>query len=128
MKTTNNTEQVSGKHYEMEIEPVHIIAALKLNWFQGEILKYVSRHRRKNGISDLNKAIHVCDMAKDLNVKNILDKSLWIDNRELVSNYLSQFNEEGVYLLTFLFKLYHSTWEEIRESIIKYKEQCYEKS
>lgn len=68
MRTTNNTNQVNGSHYEGigKIEPVHLMVEYNLNWFQGEILKYVSRHWTKNGIIDLNKAIHIADMAIDL--------------------------------------------------------------
>lgn len=127
MKTTNNTKQVSGTHYNMSIEPVHIMAALNLNWFQGEILKYVSRHHRKNGVTDLNKAIHVCDMAKDLEITNNPIKEVWVKNNELISKYLAQFGQLGVPLLTVLYKLYNHTWDDIRESIIKYKEQYYGK-
>ena len=67
MKTTNNTHEVNGSHYESDgpLEPVHLMQAFNMNWFQGEILKYCSRHWRKNGINDLNKAIHIADMAKD---------------------------------------------------------------
>lgn len=49
MKTSNNTNQVGGNHYQFEIEPVHLMVKYNLNWFQGEILKYVSRHTNKNG-------------------------------------------------------------------------------
>ena len=68
MKTTNNTHQVNGSHYEGigKIEPVHLMVEYNLNWFQGEILKYVSRHWTKNGITDLMKAIHIADMSIDL--------------------------------------------------------------
>lgn len=129
MKTTNNTEQVSGKHYDMEIEPVHIIAALKLNWFQGEILKYVSRHRRKNGISDINKSIHVCDIANDLNIDINKDSVLFNSHIKLIDKYIDQFPIYDQFLLRRIINdLYFLSWEEIRESIIKYKEQCYEKS
>lgn len=124
MKTTNNTEQVSGKHYYMEIEPVHIISEFNFNWFQGEALKYVSRHYRKNGINDLNKAIHISDMSIDLKPLSLTKN--WNDN--LVSRYVDQFEKcyrDG--LLEIIKSLYFLPWEDIRESIIQYKEQCYGK-
>lgn len=58
MKTSNNTNQVGGTHYQFEIEPVHLMVKYNLNWFQGEVLKYVSRHTNKNGKQDLEKALH----------------------------------------------------------------------
>jgi hypothetical protein len=30
------------------------------------VIKYVCRHRQKNGIEDLNKAIHYLELAKEL--------------------------------------------------------------
>lgn len=128
MKTTNNTQQVSGNHYENEIEPVHIMAALRLNWFQGEILKYVSRHHRKNGISDINKSIHVCDMANDLKVDINKDSVLFNNHTKLIDKYIAQFNIlDQFYLRRIINDIYFLSWDDIRESIIIYKEQCYGK-
>ena len=92
MKTNNNTEQVGGTHYNLEIEPVHIMIEHNLNWFQGEILKYVSRHTKKNGKQDLEKAIHICDMYLDLKPKNF-SKPI-TQNNTLVENYVAQFVSE----------------------------------
>lgn len=52
-----------------------------LNWFQGEILKYVSRHTNKNGKQDLEKALHIGDMAIDLKPA-IVSKVSLLENRE----------------------------------------------
>ena len=44
-------------HYaRYKIEPTRFIAENKLDWFQGNIIKYVVRHGDKNGIEDLKKA------------------------------------------------------------------------
>ena len=51
--------QVAGDHYKNRgIQPVEYIAANELNFFQGNIVKYITRHKDKNGIDDLAKVIH----------------------------------------------------------------------
>lgn len=91
MKTSNNTNQVGGNHYQFEIEPVHLMVKYNLNWFQGEILKYVSRHTNKNGKQDLEKAIHICDMAIDLKPTIVSKVSLLEENgEEYFETYISQ--------------------------------------
>lgn len=60
-------QEVAGNHYEkFQIEPIHIMVSYNLNWFQGEALKYISRYQDKGGIKDLEKAIHVIEMADEL--------------------------------------------------------------
>ena len=52
-------KQVGGDHYKgMAIEPWKIIQANKLNYWEGNALKYLLRYKDKNGIEDLKKAIH----------------------------------------------------------------------
>lgn len=50
-------------HYaRFKIEPVHFIGENKLDWFQGNVVKYVCRHDAKNGVEDLKKAIRYLQM------------------------------------------------------------------
>lgn len=52
-------KQVGGDHYTSQaIQPWAIIRANKLDFFEGSALKYLLRHRKKNGKEDLLKAIH----------------------------------------------------------------------
>lgn len=51
--------QVGGSHYqERAIQPIDYIIANKLNFCEGSVVKYITRHRFKNGIEDLEKAKH----------------------------------------------------------------------
>ena len=36
-----------------------------LNFFQGNVIKYVVRYLKKNQIEDLNKIIHYCELEID---------------------------------------------------------------
>lgn len=58
--------QVGGGHYkEMSIQPVEFILANNLGFCEGNIVKYVSRWKAKNGIEDLKKARHYLDLLID---------------------------------------------------------------
>lgn len=52
--------QVGGDHYKIlgKYQPWEIIDVLGLDFFEGSVLKYLLRWRKKNGVEDLRKAIH----------------------------------------------------------------------
>lgn len=57
-----NDSQVGGAHWLMQpIQCWDYIAANGLGFFEGNIIKYVSRHTRKGGLEDLRKARHYLD-------------------------------------------------------------------
>jgi hypothetical protein len=61
-----NTQE-GGSHYkDMLIQPVEFIVKNDLAFLEANVIKYVCRHRQKNGIEDLNKAIHYLELAKEL--------------------------------------------------------------
>ena len=63
-------KQIGGDHYaKHKIQPWDIIDEYGLNYYEGNIIKYVLRHRDKNGLQDLQKASHyleklIADMDK----------------------------------------------------------------
>lgn len=51
--------QVGGTHYkDMAIQPSEFSQRNELNWCEANVVKYVCRHRNKNGRQDVEKAIH----------------------------------------------------------------------
>ena len=65
--TTANDTQIGGDHYkEKSIQPWDFIAANQLGYFEGHIVKYVSRWQDKGGINDLKKARHYLDKLIEL--------------------------------------------------------------
>lgn len=55
--------QHGGTHYkDLKIEPVEYIHANGLDFFQGNVVKYVTRHKSKKGAEDIKKAIHYLQM------------------------------------------------------------------
>lgn len=59
--------QVSGGHYlGFEIQPVEFINANNLDFLQGSVIKYISRHKLKGKQADVEKAIHFCKLIIEL--------------------------------------------------------------
>lgn len=51
--------QVGGNHYaKCAIQPIDYIMANGLDYLQGNVIKYVTRYKDKNGMEDLEKAAH----------------------------------------------------------------------
>ena len=64
--TKANDVQVGGDHYKGKtIQPWDYIAAQNLGYFEGNIVKYVSRWKVKGGVDDLKKARHYLDKLID---------------------------------------------------------------
>jgi len=54
-----NEQQIGGQHYAAKpIQPWDFIAANGLGYFEGNVVKYLSRWRDKGGVQDLHKAAH----------------------------------------------------------------------
>lgn len=62
-----NDRQVGGDHYKTD-GPQHwdMVAQFGLDYFQGQITKYLFRWRLKNGIEDLRKAQHYLEKYIEL--------------------------------------------------------------
>lgn len=55
--------QVGGCHYKCKYQVIDYVMKHSLNFIQGNVLKYVTRFRKKNGAEDLKKAIHYCKLS-----------------------------------------------------------------
>lgn len=52
-------EQIGGNHYNnKKIQPIDYILENNLPYCEGNVVKYVTRHKEKNGAEDIKKAIH----------------------------------------------------------------------
>lgn len=59
-----DTKQVGGSHYLKAIQPWDIIKAWDLDFWRGNVIKYVLRAPFKNGVEDIDKAIHYLEYIK----------------------------------------------------------------
>ena len=59
--------QVGGDHYKScAIQPVEYIHANGMGYCEGAVIKYVTRHKNKNGRQDLEKAIHFLQLLIEM--------------------------------------------------------------
>lgn len=60
-------QQIGGGHYkEFKIQPVEFITKNQVPYIEGCVIKYVMRHRLKNGKQDIEKAIHYLNLLMEM--------------------------------------------------------------
>lgn len=63
MQKKAEDKQVGGDHYKsLPIQPIHYIRKNNLGWFEGNIVKYITRHASKGGRKDIEKVIHYAEL------------------------------------------------------------------
>ncbi|AUR83334.1 protein of unknown function DUF3310 [Vibrio phage 1.033.O._10N.222.49.B8] len=67
-ETVTATErQIGGDHYKsLKIQPIEYIDANNMPYLEGNVVKYVTRHASKNGVQDIDKAIHYLELIKQM--------------------------------------------------------------
>ena len=81
-------EQVGGDHYrKLGIQPIELIRDINANFFQGNVIKYVTRYKDKNGIKDLEKARHYLELIRELHPDNNSSKITY-DEIDSVNEYI----------------------------------------
>ena len=65
-------KQVGGEHYKgCKIQPVEYIHANGLDYLEGNVIKYITRHRTKGeGRKDIEKAIHYAQLILEMEYDN----------------------------------------------------------
>lgn len=60
-------KQEGGNHYKQyAIQPIEFIFKNNIGFIEGNVIKYVCRHKDKNGKQDILKAIHYLEMLIEL--------------------------------------------------------------
>ena len=60
-------EQVGGDHYKnLKIQPLEFVHRNRIPFIEGTVIKYVCRHRAKNGREDIEKAIHLLNILLEM--------------------------------------------------------------
>ena len=67
-KETALTRQIGGNHYkDCKIQPIEYIYSNGLDFFEGNVVKYITRHRTKgDGEKDIRKVIHYAQMILEM--------------------------------------------------------------
>lgn len=69
--------QVGGGHYkDMKIQPVEYIHANNLSFLEGNIVKYITRHKTKNKAQDIRKVIHYAQLILQLEYNEMYEQEL----------------------------------------------------
>lgn len=80
--------QIGGGHYlNKKIQPVEYIQANDLSFFQGNVVKYVTRYKDKKGSEDLKKAIHYLQMILEFEYDVLTNFSYLDENIEEVTEF-----------------------------------------
>ena len=59
---SNLDTQVGGGHYkDLAIQPIEYTIKNNLSFLQGNVIKYITRYKDKNGVEDLKKVKHYVD-------------------------------------------------------------------
>jgi hypothetical protein len=65
-----NETQVGGSHYKCNpVQPWDYIVANDLPYLEGNIVKYITRWRKKGGIDDLRKVLHYTQKLIEVETK-----------------------------------------------------------
>jgi len=63
--------QVGGDHYQhCMIQPAEYISANGLSFFEGNIIKYITRHKSKGRAEDIKKIIQYAEMILEFDYPN----------------------------------------------------------
>jgi hypothetical protein len=58
--------QVGGDHYQTAVQHHEFVRANTVPWHEANVIKYLMRHKRKNKIEDVKKAIHYTLLMAEL--------------------------------------------------------------
>jgi len=69
-----DTQQIGGNHYkDKAIQPWDFIVSNGLGYLEGNVVKYVSRYKQKNGVQDLEKARHYLDKLIEVERQKVIE-------------------------------------------------------
>lgn len=78
-----NDRQVGGNHYKGDLQHWDFVLALNLPYLEAQVVRYVTRHKKKGGAEDLEKAIHFLQKLEDQRAKAL---EYWLDVYQQANN------------------------------------------
>lgn len=86
-----NKTQVGGSHYhKAQIQHWDFAASQNFDYFQGQVTKYVTRWKEKNGLQDLEKAMHFLQKYIEVEKSKALPKAVDIDLNKAMDHLRQQ--------------------------------------
>lgn len=80
-----NEKQIGGNHYASKYQAWDFIIDLRLHYLYGCALKYIYRHKKKNGVEDVKKAEHYIEKAKEIGIKGG-----GLENQNLIKKFIQE--------------------------------------
>lgn len=115
--TDANAKQVGGDHYRSTYQHWDWVTEIGMPYILGCATKYLVRWRKKNGLQDLEKALHYVEKAKELNVGIQGDKiKLRMTELFIATNMQGQEQETNI-LLQILIGNYPNAIEQLNALI-----------
>lgn len=93
MSGVANNKQVAGSHYQVSIQPWDYIHSNGIGYLAGNIVKYVSRYKSKNGLEDLRKAQHY--LEKLIEEESRFDEQI-LANKEMIARLEREINQAHI--------------------------------
>lgn len=85
-----NETQVGGTHYQSSIQHWDYVLANNIPYLEAQIIKYVTRHAKKNGLQDLQKARHFLDKlieVEHMKIEHAVDALACENQLDLISEW-----------------------------------------
>lgn len=102
MANNKKMNQIGGDHYSKFVkQPIEFILDFKLDFIQGNIVKYVLRHKFKNGKQDLEKALSYSKLAEEKKLNKVRNLGEITENK--IGNYcrINNINDLNIYYILF---------------------------
>jgi hypothetical protein len=88
--------QHGGTHYkEKGIQPIEYANANDLSFFQGNVVKYVTRYKDKKGVEDVKKAIHYLQMILEFEY-NVFSEVSFSDTENQSETFKNPFSGSDI--------------------------------
>lgn len=91
-----NDKQVAGDHYKSKIQHWDYVLANDLDYFQAQITKYVTRWKKKNGLVDLQKALHFLEKYIELSTPDPMADKYPDDYQEQLSAKMAKMQQDAM--------------------------------
>lgn len=80
-----NTRQVGGDHYSATYQHWDYVTDIGMNYLHAQVIKYLMRWRKKNGMQDVEKALHF--LEKSIEVAPML---AWTQCRTISNEFVME--------------------------------------
>lgn len=72
--TDPNDKQIGGRHYESAYQHWDFMLDVSMPYLPAQVIKYITRWKKKNGVQDLEKALHFLEKYIEVEGRKTLEK------------------------------------------------------